>query len=408
MAIEIRLVPRDDLRHWIDTIETAFADTISDERWAGFSQILEPDRTLGAYDGDRLVGGGSVFSLRMTVPGGERIRAAGVTAVAVLPTHRRRGMLNALMAEMFADARRRGEPAAILWASEGSIYQRYGYGLATLVSNLDIERERAVFRQPDDPIGSVRLVEIDEAVERFTQIYDQLTAVTPGFLERSATDWRVERLADYEEWRRGRSRKFYALYELDGEPLAFAIYRIKNEWGDAGTASVVDVMEAMGVTPSATREIWRYLFSIDLIARIQAWGGPPDHPLLLMLAEPRRLRLRLGDGLWLRILDVPAALRARSYRDDGEVVLQVDDGVLSDVAGRWRLAVRDGVADVEATTAPADVVVDVSDLAAVYLGGFTFSQLAAAGRTREEHDDGLARADRLFATARAPWCPEVF
>jgi predicted acetyltransferase len=408
LGIDIRVVPQDDLRRWIDTIETAFADTMSDERWAGFRQILEPERTLGAYDGDLLVGGGSVFSMRLTVPGGRHIGLAGVTAVAVLPTHRRRGMLNGLMSEMFADARRRGEPAAALWASEGSIYQRYGYGLATLVSSLDIERERAVFRLSDQPLGSVRLVDIDEAVERFAAIYDVVQANTPGFLARSETWWRVERLADFEEWRKGRSRKFYALHEADGQPLAYAVYRIKNEWGDAGTASIVDVMEAIGATPAATREIWRYLFGIDLIARIQAWGGPSDHPLLLLLAEPRRLRLRLGDGLWLRILDVPAALRTRSYESDGELVLQVDDGVLPDVGGRWRLTVRGGKADVEPTGDPAELVLDVADLAAVYLGGFTFAQLAAAGRVGEQAAGALARADRLFATARQPWCPEVF
>jgi predicted acetyltransferase len=408
LTIDIRVVPHDDLRRWIDTVEDAFADSISDERWDGFRQILEPERTLGAYDDDALVGGGSVFSLRMTVPGGQRIPAAGVTAVAVLPTHRRRGMLNALMAEMFADALRRGEPAAILWASEGSIYQRYGYGLATLVSNLDIERERAYFRGPDEARGSVRLVELDEAIERFAPIYDAIAATMPGFLERRRAWWRVERLADYAEWRKGRSRKFFALYELDREPLAYAVYRIKNEWGDAGTASVVDVMEAMGATPAATREIWRYLFGIDLIARIQAWGGPADHPLLLMLAEPRRLRLRLGDGLWLRILDVPAALRARSYEGDDELVVQVDDSLLPDVGGRWRLAAHDGRAQVESTTAAPDVMLDVADLAAVYLGGFSLAQLAAAGRTRESTNGALARADRLFATARRPWCPEVF
>jgi predicted acetyltransferase len=408
LGIDIRVVPQGDLRRWIDTIETAFAETMSDEHWQGFSQILEPERTLGAYDGDQLVGGGSVFSMSLTVPGGGRVGAAGVTAVAVLPTHRRRGMLNALMAEMFADARRRGESAAILWASEGSIYQRYGYGMSTLVSNLDIERERAVFRSADEPVGSVRLLEIDEAIERFGPIYDQLAATTPGFLGRSQTWWRVERLADYEQWRRGRSRKFYALYEHEGKALAFAVYRIKSEWGDAGTASLVDVQEAMGVTPSATREIWRYLFGIDLIARIQAWGGPADHPLLLMLAEPRRLRLRLGDGLWLRILDVPAVLSARSYENDGEFVLQVDDGVLPDVGGRWLLTVRSGRADVEPTGDPAALALDVADLAAVYLGGFTFAQLAAAGRIREQAAGALSRADRLFATARQPWCPEVF
>ncbi len=408
MAIEIRRVPETDLRRWIDAIETGFAEQMSDERWADFRQVLEPERAFGGYAGEQIVGGGGIFSMRLTVPGGGQVGAAGVTAVAVLPTHRRRGMLNALMAEMFADARRRGEQVAILWASEGSIYQRYGYGLATIVGSIDIERERAVFRQPAQPAGVVRLVERDEAVERFAPVYDAVRVFTPGFLERSPTWWRVERLSDYESQRHGRSRKFLALYEEAGQPLAYAIYRIKPEWGDAGTASVLEVQEAIGVNPQATQEMWRYLFGIDLIARVQYWSGPPHNPLLLQLAEPRRLRTRLGDGMWLRVLDVPAALRARGYEADGEIVIEVEDRVLPDAAGRWRLTVSGATVDLTGAEDPPDIVLDVADLGALYLGAFTFAGLARAGRIRELVPGALRRADRMFATWLEPWCPEVF
>jgi predicted acetyltransferase len=325
-----------------------------------------------------------------------------------MPTHRRQGALRQLMLRQLSDVKAKGEPAALLWASEGGIYQRFGYGLASLAGSIDVERDRAAFRTPAEWSGTVRLIDAAEAAKVFPPVHDAIAAVTPGFYERNAAWWESQILADPEQWRRGASRKFYLLHERDGRPTGYAMYRIKSEWGDVGTKSVLRVTEWMALDPAATHDVWRYLFGVDLIAKIASGPGPVDHPLLLMLEEPRRLAMRIGDGLWLRLVDVPAALSTRSYAADGELVIEVDDQVMPEVGGRWRMAVRQGRADVSPTDAPPAVRLDITDLGAVYLGGFSFAELSRAGRGQECVSGALERADRMFATDRAPWCPHVF
>lgn len=408
MAIEVRPITESELRPWLEAVETSFGDEVRDERFADFRRIIEVDRVLGAYDGEQLVGGGAAFSFRLTVPGPRQVAAAGVTAVGVMPTHRRQGMLRQLMARQLADIRARREPLAILWASEGSIYQRFGYGLASLNGRFEIERERSAFRIATQSTGNVRLVTRDEAMQAFPQVYDAVREVTPGFYERSADRWAANQLSDYPATRQGASRMFLALLERGGAPAGYVMYRVQADWGELGTNSVLQVLEVMAVDPVAEREIWRYLFDVDLIARIRCRLGPVPNPLHLTLADPRRLGLKVGDGLWLRLLDVPAALEGRGYAADGTVVLEVVDGMLPDVGGRFRLTARDGQGRVERTTDPPDIELDVTDLAAVYLGAFRFSDLARADRTVERQPGARARADAMFASAVPPWCPEIF
>lgn len=408
MPIDVRPIASKDFRAWFDAVWTAFGEDLQEEAVERDRRVLETDRTFGVYDGERIVGGGSTFSFQMTVPGGALLPTGGVTAVGVMPTHRRQGALRLLMMRQLTDCTARGEAAALLWASEGSIYQRFGYGLASLASSIDIERDRAAFREPAEWSGVVRLVDTAEAAMAFPPIHDAVAAVTPGFYQRNAAWWESQILADPDHWRQGASRKFFLLHERDGRPTGYATYRIKSEWGEVGSKSALRVIEWLAVDPAATRDVWRYLFGVDLMARVTYGLGPVDHPLLLMLNEPRRLTMRVGDGLWLRILDVPAALSARGYASDGDVVLEIEDRVLPEVAGRWRLSVRSGRADVAATQDPADLRVDITDLGAVYLGGFTFAQLSRAGRGTECIAGAIGRADRMFATDRAPWCPHAF
>lgn len=186
------------------------------------------------------------------------------------------------------------------------------------------------------------------------------------------------------------------------------MYRIKSDWNEAGIRSVLRVIEWMAVDPAATYDVWKYLFGVDLIHKVTAGQGPPDNPLLLMLNEPRRLGMRVGDGLWLRILDVPAALGRRSYAADGELILEVSDQVMPEVGGRWRMSVRGGHAELASTDQPAELRVDVNDLGAVFLGGFTFAHLQRAGRGTELTAGAIRRADAMFVTDRSPWCPHVF
>jgi predicted acetyltransferase len=408
VTLEVRTVPANGQREWFEAIWIAFGEDLNEDSIERNLRVMEPDRTFGIYDGDQVVGGGGTFSFELTVPGPGTLRVGGVTAVGVMPTHRRQGGLRKLMLHQLADAKARGEAAGLLWASEGNIYQRFGYGLASLTSSIDIERDRAQFRKPVEWTGSIRLVDAAEAMKKFPVIHDQVAAVTPGFWKRNEAWWDSQILADPEHWRRGASRKFYLLNESDGKPVGYATYRIKSEWGDVGSKSVLQVIEWLGLDGAAAQDLWRYLFGVDLIGRIQYGHGSVDDPLLLMLAEPRRLQTRVGDGLWLRILDVPAALTARGYRADGDIVLEVTDEVLPEVAGRWRLSARGGHADVTPSDQPADLQLDIADLGAVYLGGFTFRSLADAGRGAECTPGAIERADLLFATDRKPWSPHVF
>lgn len=408
MPIQVRPIDKDDFPRWLEAIWTAFGEDLHEEAIERDKRIFEMDRVLGVYDDKAIVGGGGTFSFQMTVPGGALMPTGGVTAVGVMPTHRRQGALRELMLYQLADGKARGEKAALLWASEGSIYQRFGYGLASLAAGIDIERDRAVFREPGEWSGTVRLIDAATAAQKFPPVHDAIASVTPGFYQRNAAWWESQILADPEHWRQGFSRKFYLLHERDGQPTGYATYRIKSDWGDVGSKSLLRVHEWMALDPRATRDVWRYLFGVDLIHRVTSWPGPTDHPLLHMVQEPRRLTMRLGDGLWLRLLDVPGALATRTYPVDGELVLEVNDDVMPEVGGRWRMAVRQGRAEATPTDQPADLAVDIRDLGAVYLGGFSFSQLARSGRGTELAPGALRRADAMFATDRAPWCPHVF
>jgi predicted acetyltransferase len=307
------------------------------------------------------------------------------------------------MEQLFRDARDHGEPLAALYASEASIYGRFGYGVATQRVALHAESKRIAFRDDPGASGSVRLVDEDEAFAAFPPIYETVRSHRPGMISRNEHWWRRHRLADYEHWRRGASKRFYALLELDGELSGYALYRVKDEWDDGYPKGQVRVLEAFATSPAAARELWRYLCSIDLTTRVQAELHDPASPLFFLVVDPRALHLSFRDGLWLRLVDVEEALRRRSYGADDALVLEVRDAALPENAGRYRVGSQVGRTDDE-----AELALDVADLASAYLGGFGFEQLAAAGRVQELRPGALARADALFRTALSPHCPEVF
>jgi predicted acetyltransferase len=405
MEIEVRVTPEDEKRRWFEVCNTAFSGELRDEEVEVDSKLVPPERMLGAYADGALVGTATDFPFTLTIPGGE-LRAAGVTGVGVLPSHRRRGALTKLMERQLADARSREEPVAILWASEGTIYGRYGYGIATRVAG--IEADRMVYDAPPEADASVRVVDADEAAKAFPPIYDRIRAETPGMLSRSEDWWRYYRLSDPEYRRAGAGPKFYSLLELDGQAEGYAMYRVKHDWDEGFAQSQLRVFEAMATSPRATRELWRFLFGVDLVARVRAWPLAPDHPLFLLAKEPKRLRLRLGDGLWLRILDVQRALSARSYAAEGELVLELSDPLVPENESAWRVASEgDGSASVD-RSGTAELRLGTGALASAYLGEFSFAELQSAELVEELVDGAVARADALFRTPHAPWCPEVF
>jgi predicted acetyltransferase len=328
-----------------------------------------------------------------------------VTAVGVLPTHRRRGVLTAMMRAQLDDVHERGEPLAALFSSDERIYGRFGYGLAQLMGEMQLPRERSGFARPLERRGRVRTVDPDEALELFPPIWEELRPHTPGMLSRSREWWELRVLRDPEAWRPpGSGPKRFAVLELEGKVAGYAIYRHAPKWEQGTPTGSLNAIETFATGPQAEAELWRYLFDIEWVATINARMLPLDHPLVFLLAEPRQMRLRVGDGLWVRLVDAGAALSERSYAADGAVVFDVADAFCPWNEGRWKL--EDGVA--KRTRAAPDLRCDVNALGSVYLGGFTFGQLARAGRVTEARTDASARADALFPSDRAPWCPEIF
>lgn len=406
MDIDVR--PYDgSARDFVAAAETAFGEHVRDDDAATWEALLELDRTIGTFDGDHLVGTAGAFSFDLTIPGGV-LPAAGITMVGVQPTHRRRGALRRMMRMQLDDVHDRGEPLAILWASEGSIYQRFGYGLATMRNRIGVQRDRAAFARPHLPTGSIRFVDVDQAKRLFPPIHDALLPTRPGFFGRTPAFWDTQIFYDPEHWRHGAGAAFHVVHEVDGAIDGYARYRIRDEWDDSGPKSTLLVNELLATNPVAHLDLWRYLLDVDLIGRIEAWNLPADEPLVLAALEPRRLGLALADGLWLRVVDVAAALAGRRYRADGTLTFQVQDAFCPWNEGRWMLRIESGIPIVEPTDAAADVACDVSDIAAAYLGAFSFRQLSEAARVAELAPGGVARADALFAPDRAPWCPRVF
>jgi predicted acetyltransferase len=402
MAIEIRNPSEEELREAMRTAASVFGDDLKDEDYERHSKTLPLDRFYASYDDGRPVGTTASFGFELTVPGGV-LPAAGVTWVAVQPSHRRRGILRQFMQKQLDDVRERGEPLAILWASQAPIYGRFGYGVATVNITIEAQTDRVAFRDDPGRSGQVRLVGFDEALESFPPVYDRVRPETPGMFARTHDWWMQYKLADPEHWRDGAGPKFYASLELDGAVEGYALYRIKSNWQDGMPNGEVRLLDAVATSPEATRELWRFLFGIDLVTKVGKEYFDPASPLFLMLEDPRRLRLRHSDGIWLRLVDVEEALRARSYQGDDAVVIEVRDEQMAWNDGRWRVG-----SEVERTNDDADLALDVRDLASVYLGGFDFTQLADAARVAELKPGSLERASAIFRTERPPHCPEEF
>lgn len=401
MAIEVRVCAPGELGAALDPIWHYFGGRASEEDVERFGSILPAERVHAAFDGGAIVGGAGAYLFETTVPGGAQLPTAGVMAVGVLPTHRRRGVLTQLMQRQLADAHERGEPLAMLYASEGAIYSRFGYGLASLTGSIELPKEHARLWD-DEPIGQARILESEEeALELLPGIYDRVRPETVGMFTRSPEWWKVRRFGG--GLRGPRGEQVRVAVEVDGALEAYALYRLNFAVNTMVTDTTLEVTEAIGTSQRALAAIWRYLLAIDWVARIEASWLPLDHPLLLWLLEPRRLRFALGEALWVRLIDVGAALAARSL-EEGSVVVDIRDELCPWNEGSW--AIQDGA--VERTTDDADLRLGVTELGSVYLGGLTFDQLLRAGRLEELRPGGAARADGLFRTPRQPWCPELF
>ena len=393
-------VAQNELREFVSSIWMAFHGEMKEDDLVRWERVLEHERTLVLRDDGRIVAGTGIFSRRLAVPGGV-VPAAAVTLVGVRPTHRRRGLLSTLMRRQLADVYDGGrEAVAVLWASEPAIYGRFGYGLGSLAGNLTVDSGQASLRRPTD--ARVDLITPAEALPAMRELYEALWPTIPGMLDRDGYWW-DDRIEDPEEHREG-AEPLRAVVTED----AYALYSVKQNWGEEGPAGEVIVLEALAATPEAEAAIWGYLIGLDLTRRVTWELGPADHPLAHMVANAQHARMSHGYGLWVRLVDLPRALAERSYGEPFEVVLEVADEVCPWNAGRWALR-WDGTAATCAKTAlPAGLELGPQELGAAYLGGTRLEVLARAGRVRELRSGALAAAGRAFAGARAPWCPEIF
>lgn len=405
MEIGFRMARSDESEAAFRVAEAAFSESLHPKDVERFSELIEADRIAVATDGDDIVGTGANFSFEMSIPGG-RIPAAGVTMIGVLPSHTRRGVLTGIMRELHADAARRGEPVAILWASESVIYQRFGYGLAIRDYRMDAERGKITFHDTSR-LGQVRMISLDEAAKVLPDVYGRVARGTPGMLMRDETWWKKHRLADPEHHRNGRSELFCGVVEIEGRAEGYALYRSKPKW-DPLPRGRVEVVEAIGTDAAATAEIWRFLFRIDLMERVRCMWVPLDHPLIHMVRETAYLHLTLDDAVWLRMLDVETALAARSYRTEDRITFEVIDPAIAGNDGVWGLDTTGGSAAVARTDEEPQLRLSPNDLAAVYLGGNRMTDLLRAGRGSEVEPGAAARLDAMFETQGAPYCPEVF
>jgi len=406
MDIDIRPVALEDYERFVRAVERAFgheATALEMETWRG---TFEPERTLAAFDQDDIVGTTAAFSMELSVPGAQ-VPMAGVTAVGVSPTHRRRGLLTSMMRRQLDDVREGGrEVIAGLWASEGAIYGRFGYGAAALTGEIEIERQRTAFARPSPP-GRMMLVDRERALELLPPIHDRMLPRQPGMWARPAQWWKAL-FADLENWREGASHLFFAVHESPDGFDGYVAYRIKSEWEGGNAKGTLRVLELIAENPPAYTDVWRFCFDVDLITKIEAWPRPVDEPLFHMLLEPRRLNLKIHDGLWIRLVDVPAALAARRYSVEGEVVVEVRDSFCPWNEGRFALRGGPDGAECRPTDRSPGLIADATDLGAAYLGGVRFSVLERAGRVHEVEPGALATADAMFGWDPLPWCPRIF
>src|SRR5487761_1650681 len=275
-----------------------------DQRRAEVIRLFEFDRSLVAFDGDSPVGISGVYSLRMCLPGA-MAPVAGVTFIAVLPTHRRRGILSSLIRRQFAHIRDRGEAIAVLWSSEAGIYGRYGYGAASWHSTFTFGRNEGELGRQAPPAGPglrLRLAEPESVRAELAKIYETMLPTRPGMFARDELWWnRV--LATADEGQADTDPLRCLLAEDDNGPRGYALYSGTSRWdGQTFLAdSALSISEMLATDSAATAAIWADLLSRDLTTEFPAELRPADDPLLHMLADPRRARPRVSDGLWGRL-----------------------------------------------------------------------------------------------------------
>ena len=405
MPLELRRVTDETFDDWARAVERGFLSEVADEDLPGWRAVLQPrERFLGIQDDGGWIATAGALPYRMAVPGGDRVGCAGITVVTVRSDHRRRGLLNRMMTTMLQDAVDAGEPFAALLASEGGIYGRYGFGPSAPSVDFEVNRRHAA------PVGfgradRVQLVDAERARAELPAIYDATTDQHPGTMTQHDGWWDGFVLEDTSADRAGGySKRWHALVPGKG----FAIYRTKNDWSHRVPDGKLKVSLLMAADRDTYADLVAFLASVDLVETLSFRNRPVDDPLPLLVADEGQVRDRSSMPLWLRLVDLPAALTSRRYDVADQLVLDVVDRTLPDNQGTWLLEVGPDGSSCTPTDRDGDLRMDVSALGSVFLGGYRASTLHAAGRIDELTPGAVVRLGRAMRTDVAPWLPVHF
>ncbi len=403
MPPEIRHPVVDEAADFLRSVNTTYLEPESKDRGRArfWLDHVRPDldRTWGAFDRGKAVGSLRSLPFELTVPGGRTVSADGISMVSVAATHRRRGLLTALIDRALAAAAERGDPVSILMASEWRIYGRYGFGPSTEAAEWTVDTLRAGAGSPTGDLECVGAAELRALVE---PAYDRARLRRAGGLDRPESRWGRDFGLVYTDgqdpgWD-GR-----AVVHRDPAGVVDGYLRWHATWGE-GPENTLTVDELIAATDPAYSDLWRFALSVDLITRVSARSRPVEEALPWLVADGRFVKQTdRYDDLWLRVLDVPAALTGRDYVAEGRTVLEVVDQAAY-AAGRFALEAGPGGASCRSTTESADLTLPAAALGSAYLGGHRLATLAAAGLVDEHRPGAVPAADRLLATDRSPWC----
>jgi predicted acetyltransferase len=410
MTIEQRVLRPSEWDDWYGEFKVAFGGVGESPRERElWTSLTEPERCIGAWDGDECVGTAGAYSFGVSVPGGAMVPAAGVMMVSVAATHRRRGVLTSMMRRQLDDVRKWGEPLAVLTASEPEIYGRFGYGIATQQMSARIDTVRARIEVPEGADAvRLRFAKVEDVAQECEAVYVRSIGSRPGMLARTP-GWERLPLLDPPADRDGASAMQCVVAEREGEIVGFVRFHNKPEWDAGGPNGSIRLRHIEALDPVTYAVLWRFLFGIDLTTTVVANNRPVDDPLLHLVNDVRRCELRVRDGMFVRLVELGAALEARTYRTPVDVVFDVEDAFCPWNTGCWRLTGdRKGASCKRTSADTADLALSVRELGAAYLGGVSLAALAGAGRVRELRRGALAEASVAFGSDVAPWLPHGF
>ncbi len=411
-SFDIRLIQPDETVAWFDALGTAFLERFDS---AKIAQEVRPRwdywRIWGAFEGDTVVGCWRSWATELTLPGSGRAPGSAVTTVGVRPTHRRRGILSRMAAADHAASRDRGETVALLYAAEYPIYGRFGYGPAVTHATWTLDPVGVRFHEA--ATGSVELVKPSfEVAESMRAVFDAWRLRQPGEISRREYTWQYDVGLLESGW--GPTWKgFIALHrDAAGAVDGYVRYRAQEKWTKGQPRSVVELDELHALTDAAYLALWQFLANMDWVGSIKAERRSPAERLPWLLVNARAADVSgTGDGLWVKLIDVPGALAARGYEREGALVIESVEGRGTSGETRTRVALDANLAGAtcKPTKRAADLTLDVAALSAAYLGGTRLRDAILANGGADEHRRGaLAEADALFATLDPPWCSTFF